>query len=349
MRIVEEALRGSKLVVVLCTPASVERRWVFFEAGGAFFLGARVIPVCVGGMHRDHLQAPLSFLQAVNLAEADHLRMLLSEIASLAGLQTPAADFAADATWLATGARPSVATPAAAPGPLPIAWIPVDQKELSEQIAQLPQDVQAAASRALLMFVYMFNTSSLRVSGWGGLASAPKWTRYLVTRLQEAGLPLPTDTAAGKRASVKKINAYLMKLAAREGWTKADALLDLESLLPQAIPFVARDLFIIEALEPGLACGWRITLDLMDLLALHVDPLVPRLIGTLAQHEGFLHTQNDYTSGLLRSAQKALPNDADFKVWFQQVAGEPFEAYRVREREDKRASEERWRRQRELD
>jgi hypothetical protein len=105
MQRVENALRDSKIVIILCTPSSIKRRWVFFEAGGAFFLGARVIPVCGGGLTRDDLEAPLSFLQAFHLDDSDHLRQLLAEIANYAGLRAPSADLSADVQWILTGEK----------------------------------------------------------------------------------------------------------------------------------------------------------------------------------------------------------------------------------------------------
>ena len=84
-----ETLREAAGVLVLCSPDSVASPWVNFESGGAWVAGVRVIPCCIKGMETTSLPAPLSHLQAINLASADDLRFLIKHLADVAGLDEP--------------------------------------------------------------------------------------------------------------------------------------------------------------------------------------------------------------------------------------------------------------------
>lgn len=92
MEKIENALRSAKLVILVITPHALERRWMFFEAGGAFFLGARVIPLCIDDVKTDDLPAPLSFLQAYEIAQDAHVHRLDEDIADYIGLSCPKID-----------------------------------------------------------------------------------------------------------------------------------------------------------------------------------------------------------------------------------------------------------------
>src|SRR5947209_226428 len=46
---IEAALEKSELVLVLLSHEAAERRWIYFESGGAYFSRKRVIPICCRG------------------------------------------------------------------------------------------------------------------------------------------------------------------------------------------------------------------------------------------------------------------------------------------------------------
>lgn len=339
METIETALRASKLVVVLCTPSSTQRRWVFFEAGGAFFLGARVIPVCSNGLVREQLEAPLSFLQAFHLADASHLKQLLGEIASHAGLRAPSSDLSTDAEWLATGAR--TAATAVLRRTADSQYTPVSLKEAAELAAQVPRSIKVAAERALLMFEYSYFQE--RGQGFAELEKCGGWATHFLTKLQAAELALParSDTAGTKRrASLQEIASHLKDLAAQENWTKEYGLLDLEPLLPESVPLAVRDLLILDNLEMRSSLGWQIQLDLIGRLAVHDDPLIPRVIGTLGRRDEF-STLNSFVNGLLKYARQILTDEADFERWFFEFARLKFEDFQARSLEDLRKLNER--------
>ncbi|MFQ5674299.1 MAG: toll/interleukin-1 receptor domain-containing protein, partial [bacterium] len=83
------SLRAAKLVLLVITRQALERRWVYFEAGGAFFLGAKVIPLCVSNVTVADLPAPLTFLQSYHMSEHKHIKRLAADIADYLGLKCP--------------------------------------------------------------------------------------------------------------------------------------------------------------------------------------------------------------------------------------------------------------------
>jgi hypothetical protein len=76
---IREELSSAKVVVLLLSRQSVERPWVNFEAGTAFFSGKRVIPVCYGGLTKSTLPKPYSGIQALDLRDEPYY--LLSSVA----------------------------------------------------------------------------------------------------------------------------------------------------------------------------------------------------------------------------------------------------------------------------
>lgn len=89
---IEEALKRSSVLLVICSKDSVSRPWVNFEAGGAWIAGKRVIPLCHGGLSVEDLPEPLQSLQAYELANPDHLSDLVALLAREAELDMPSFD-----------------------------------------------------------------------------------------------------------------------------------------------------------------------------------------------------------------------------------------------------------------
>ncbi len=85
----EDALKNADMTLVVVTNASIDRRWVHFESGGAYFLGKPVIPLCCRGLAVGDLKAPLNWLQAIDAA---HCAQLMSAIASKFDLHVPSFD-----------------------------------------------------------------------------------------------------------------------------------------------------------------------------------------------------------------------------------------------------------------
>ena len=75
----------SKLVLVLATERSINRRWVWFETGAGWVRDRRVIPCCLGKTRKGQLVAPFSSFQGLNIDEEDDLNTLIGTIAKQFG------------------------------------------------------------------------------------------------------------------------------------------------------------------------------------------------------------------------------------------------------------------------
>jgi hypothetical protein len=75
------SLKSSRIILPILSPAALRSPWVNFETGGAWLNGATVIPCCGGQVRKDSLPAPYSWLQAINLDDAQDLELLVTRIA----------------------------------------------------------------------------------------------------------------------------------------------------------------------------------------------------------------------------------------------------------------------------
>jgi uncharacterized protein YegL len=78
---IEGALKKSDLIIALITEESLERKWIYFETGGAFFMGKRVIPVLCNNLKKEKLGNPLAWLQAIEGWNQNEAKQLFNEIA----------------------------------------------------------------------------------------------------------------------------------------------------------------------------------------------------------------------------------------------------------------------------
>jgi hypothetical protein len=61
-RKISNALRGCAVAILILSPQSIDRKWIYFEAGAAFARKIPVIPVCCSGLVKTDLTPPLSLL-----------------------------------------------------------------------------------------------------------------------------------------------------------------------------------------------------------------------------------------------------------------------------------------------
>lgn len=97
---ISRSLADSKAYFLLCSPASVTRHWIFFEAGAGWVRGIPAIPLCHSGMQKSGLPSPLNLLQAIDLHDLSDLDHVIEVIAGLAGTNKPGTDFPAFISWL---------------------------------------------------------------------------------------------------------------------------------------------------------------------------------------------------------------------------------------------------------
>ena len=84
-----EELRGSQVLLVICSPKSVSMPWINFEVGACHGKGMPVIPVCHSGIKPGTLPVPLLFFQGLD-AETDHFGdTLMRDLAGHLGFSQP--------------------------------------------------------------------------------------------------------------------------------------------------------------------------------------------------------------------------------------------------------------------
>lgn len=90
---ITEALKNCVIEVILCSPQSVKRPWINFEAGAGWIRGISVIPLCHSGMSPSELPMPLNLLQAAQANQVSSLKLIFPVLANAIGAQTPKNDF----------------------------------------------------------------------------------------------------------------------------------------------------------------------------------------------------------------------------------------------------------------
>lgn len=91
---IEKALQRASIQLVLCSPVSVRRPWINFEAGASWMRGIPVIPVCHTNLEPSDLPMPLAALQAVRASDPSGLIQIYRLVASIMGARQPRVDLA---------------------------------------------------------------------------------------------------------------------------------------------------------------------------------------------------------------------------------------------------------------
>jgi hypothetical protein len=92
---IDAALTNSAIQISLCSPMSIKRPWINFEASASWIRRIPVVPLCHSGLSKSGLPIPLVMLQGADLENADDLRMVFSELAKLLGAaKTPEIEYA---------------------------------------------------------------------------------------------------------------------------------------------------------------------------------------------------------------------------------------------------------------
>lgn len=90
---ITKALKSCVIEVVLCSPVSIKRPWINFEAGAGWIRDIPVIPLCHSGIVPSALPLPLNLLQAANASEIASLKLIFPVLAKAIGANTPPVDF----------------------------------------------------------------------------------------------------------------------------------------------------------------------------------------------------------------------------------------------------------------
>ena len=91
---IDTALKNSAIQISLCSPQSIKRPWINFEAGASWIRRMPVIPVCHSGLSKSKLPIPLSMLQAADIENKSDLKTLFNELTKILGAnETPNIDY----------------------------------------------------------------------------------------------------------------------------------------------------------------------------------------------------------------------------------------------------------------
>jgi hypothetical protein len=90
---IKRALGDSALLIIMCSPTSIDRPWINFEAGAAWMRGTPLVPLCHSGLTLRDLRMPLSLRQGAELDKPDGLRRLYRLIADVLKCRVPERSF----------------------------------------------------------------------------------------------------------------------------------------------------------------------------------------------------------------------------------------------------------------
>ena len=90
---ITESLSNCSIELILCSPKSVTRPWINFEAGAGWVRNIPVIPLCHSGMEPAKLPVPLNLLQAAKVSEISSLKLIFPVLGQAIGAKTPNIDF----------------------------------------------------------------------------------------------------------------------------------------------------------------------------------------------------------------------------------------------------------------
>lgn len=114
---IKSGIENCDLMIILCTPDSVKRPWINFEAGAAEIKNKNIGPVCFGGLSPGSLPSPLNYIQgqAMNCGEATRFKVyfdnLQKTIADQVGCQIMVKDVLLSEFYQALSSTSSPSTP----------------------------------------------------------------------------------------------------------------------------------------------------------------------------------------------------------------------------------------------
>ncbi len=93
-----DGIRKCHCMIILCSPDSVERKWIHFEAGAAVALDRKIIPLCFAGLSAGALPSPLNYIrrQAIDSDDGErlkqHFEIFFREITEYSQVDRPIPD-----------------------------------------------------------------------------------------------------------------------------------------------------------------------------------------------------------------------------------------------------------------
>jgi hypothetical protein len=91
---ITDGLRTSEAMLIFCSPSSISRPWINFEAGAGWAREIEIVPMCHSGLRPVDLPVPLSLLQGIEAHDAAKIANIFKLIADKLGSNVPAFDAA---------------------------------------------------------------------------------------------------------------------------------------------------------------------------------------------------------------------------------------------------------------
>jgi len=89
---ISNSLHECVIEIILCSPKSILRPWINFEAGAGWIRNIPVIPLCHSGLELRDLPMPLNLLQAAKISEIPSLKSIFPALAQALNAKTPNID-----------------------------------------------------------------------------------------------------------------------------------------------------------------------------------------------------------------------------------------------------------------
>jgi hypothetical protein len=86
---IDKALNDSAIQISLCSPQSIKRPWINFEAGASWIRKIPVIPLCHSGLQKGSLPIPLALLQSADIDNIGDLTGMFSTLTATLGAKIP--------------------------------------------------------------------------------------------------------------------------------------------------------------------------------------------------------------------------------------------------------------------
>jgi len=90
---ITDSLKDCTIEIIICSPISIKRPWINFEAGAGWIRDIPVIPLCHSGIEPSRLPLPLNLLQGANLNDSSSLKLLLPVLSKAIDSKEPSYDF----------------------------------------------------------------------------------------------------------------------------------------------------------------------------------------------------------------------------------------------------------------
>lgn len=90
---ITDSLKNCAIEIIICSPKSIQRPWINFEAGAGWIRDIPVIPICHSGIEPSQLPMPLNLLQAAKANEISSLKLVFPVLANALGAKCPDIDF----------------------------------------------------------------------------------------------------------------------------------------------------------------------------------------------------------------------------------------------------------------